>query len=591
MPVRFRHLALTVLPFVVSQIFGATPDLLIVGAGISGLSAAAEGARLGLRVTVIDRQSLYGGIAVNAYGVTVTGSPLQEQLGLKDSEELAAHDFVDWGGDPDPFWVKYYLKHSKAELFDWFAERGVRYESVAKTRGSSVARFHFPRGGVVAMVQALYREIHLLGGVEFVMNSDVTSLVFEQARVIGVQVRDYRSGSSRTIVSRNVLLATGGFQSNEDFVRKFWPAKLGKPKRVLLGAGLEATGAGLDLARSAGARIEHMDRQWNYVPGIPLPDDFIAGRGVYVDFSGPIWVNAQGKRFVNETADRSIRLDAITRQDRATAWMIFDSALRPAIELVHPVFNVEPNKSNLLGRPDVLHEAASIEKLAQMSGLPAKALVETVARYNDGFISGRDEFGRQIPSTVSSRSTTRPIKEAPFFALPVYPITRKSMGGIQVDTACRVISESGMAVPGLYASGEAAGQGGVNGKQSLEGTFVGAAILMGRVAARSIADSAETTTRRVAGETPSFPVPLTLGTPSPALDAACLVCHKLPSLTAVSRPGYRHFELSHRIVLERNRSCHECHAGLTPYLPETHRIDKLAQASTCNACHSSPARR
>ena len=154
----FRILTLLISLFATVSISVAMPDLLIVGAGISGLSAAAEGARLGLKVTVVDRNSLYGGTAVLAYGVAIVGSPLQEQQGIKDSPELAFRDFVDLGGDPDLGWVQYYVEHSKAELFDWFTSHGVQYEKLFKPNGNSVARFHLPRDGVVTLVQALYRE-------------------------------------------------------------------------------------------------------------------------------------------------------------------------------------------------------------------------------------------------------------------------------------------------------------------------------------------------------------------------------------------------------------------------------------------------
>lgn len=577
-------MVLILLPLVIAKMSGATPDILIVGAGISGLSAAAEGARLGLRVTVVDRNSVYGGVAVNAYGVTIIGTPLQQKLGLDDSEETASRDFNDWGGDPDPHWVEFYVKHSRVELFDWFVERGVQYDRVGKVRGNTVARFHYPRGGIVTLVQALDREIHRLGGVEFVMNSDVTELVFEGSRVTGVKVRNYRTGTKRTIYSKNVLIATGGFQNNMELVRRFWPSKSAAPKRILLGAGLEATGSGILLARSAGASVTNMDRQWNYVPGIQLPDDPTATRGVYVEFPGPIWVNTHGERFINEGAEKSIRLNALSSQPQSTGWMIFDSTLLNSINLVHPVFNTEPTKSSILNRSGVLQRAESLGELAIKTGIPAEELIKSVASYNEGFITGRDSFGRRLPVGSPASSSTRPLKTPPFFALQIYPITRKSMGGIQVDSDCRVVTESKSVVPGLYACGEATGLGGLNGKQSLEGTFVGAAILMGRSAARSIKGVTSVATERVPDA--YFEKKRPPSSPNTSLDAACIKCHDVPDLTSVSRPGYRHFELSHRIVLERELSCQMCHVELSPYKKHAHKIEKISQSESCNICHS-----
>ena len=562
----------------------ATPDLLIVGGGISGLAAAAEGARLGLQVTVVDRNSLYGGTAVIAYGIAIVGSPRQEELGIKDSPELAYRDFVNWGGDPHPGWVRYYAEHSKGELFDWFAARGVSFGQIVKPNGNSVARFHHPRGGDVSLVVALYRDVHRSGKVELLMNTDVIGLVLEEGRVAGVKVQDYRSGKSRTLAARNVLLSTGGFQNNPELVRNFWPSHLGKPERILLGAGFEANGSGLDLARSAGGTIAHLDRQWNYSPGIPLPDGPTGNRGVYVNIVGPIWVNAQGRRFINESGDKRARLEALTRQTPAKAWMIYDADLRTTIEVTHPVFNAEPTRSNRLNRPGMMFEAATIAELGEKAGLPPAVLAATVERFNRGIQSGNDEFGRRVSSDPANGPPPELIQTAPFFAIPVYPLTRKSMGGIQVDMACRVLTESGQIVPGLYASGEATGFGGLNGKQSLEGTFIGSAILMGRVAARSVADRIAPAPRPMTGKPVSENVVRRKADPSS--DASCQKCHNLDHLVTDSRPGYRHFRLSHGIVLERKLSCSECHAELAPFRENAHRINKFVQTENCAACHS-----
>jgi len=447
-----------------------------------------------------------------------------------------------------------------------------------------VPRFHFPVGGVAAMVEALYREIHRLGGVKFVMNTNVTGLVLEGGRVTGVSVQDYRSGISRTILAKNVLLSTGGFQNNPEIVREFWPSQLGKPERILFGSGLGATGSGLDLARSAGGVIAHLDRQWNYFPGIPRPDDPTGSRGIYVNIKGPMWVNAQAQRFTYEAGNKRANFATVTHQVPAKAWMIFDADFRPMIEITHPVFNAEPTRSNMLSRPGILFEAASIEELGEKAGLSPAALADSVARFNQGLASGEDEF-RPLPSSSSlRRSPLRPIQTPPFFALPVYLLTRKSMGGIQVDMACRVITESREVVPGLFASGEATGFGGINGKQSLEGTFIGTAILMGRVAARSIAASGSAETMPRLPQVPSEI--LKSRTVNPSMDTTCLECHNLPGITADPSPGHGHFQASHRIVLERQLSCSVCHAELAPFQRGAHKIDKLAEAGTCSTCHS-----
>lgn len=579
-----RILTLFISLFATTSVSAVTSDLLIVGCGVSGLAAAAEGARLGLKVTMVDRNSLYGGAGVNAYGVAIVDSPLQRQQGIHDSAEIALRDFVRWGGDPDLDWVRYYTEHSNEELYDWFTSRGVEFGEIAQPNGNSVPRFHFPIGGVVAMVQALYREIDNLGGVEFVMNTNVSGLVVEDGRVIGVKVQEYRTGHTRTLLARNVLLSTGGFQTSPELVREFWPSQHGNPERILLGGGMNATGSGLDLAQSVGGEVAQLDRQWNYFPGIPRPDDPTGNRGVYVNIRGPMWVNAQALRFAYEAGDKRSNFTTLTEQVPAKAWMIFDASFRPKIEITRPIFAREPTKSNLLSQPGILFEAATIEELGEKAGLPSAVLANSVARFNAGLASGEDEFNPQPPGEYTKRSSLRPILIPPFYALPVYPLTRKSMGGIQIDLECRVMAESGKTVPGLYASGEATGFGGINGKQSLEGTFIGSAILMGRVVSRSIA--APVSYLAIPDVDQVVSEILRSRDELPAMAVTCVTCHDLPRLTTDPRPGYRHFQASHRVVLERQLSCTDCHSEMSPFRSESHKINKLVQVESCNTCHS-----
>ena len=117
--------------------------------------------------------------------------------------------------------------------------------------------------------------------------------------------------------------------------------------------------------------------------------------------------------------------------------------------------------------------------------MPASDLQATVARYNDLAAQGLDLDFKAFGEKTFPKP--KPIDTAPFYAAQFFPITRKSMGGIDVDLDCRVLDRSGKTIPGLYAVGEVAGFGGINGKAALEGTFLGPGIYMGRIAGRSIA--------------------------------------------------------------------------------------------------------
>ena len=163
-------------------------------------------------------------------------------------------------------------------------------------------------------------------------------------------------------------------------------------------------------------------------------------------------------------------------------------------------------------------------------------------------------------------------------------MTRKSMGGVRVDRQMRVVREDGTLIPGLYASGELTGFAGVNGSAGLEGTFLGPAILTGRVAGRTllreVAESRELRQPELKVET-GLP-PLTL---SPAETAVCDGCHRLQDLVANPRPGYAHFERVHRAVIAEELNCGACHQELSPFDASDHVLDRQFQTQNCVHCH------
>jgi hypothetical protein len=229
------------------------------------------------------------------------------------------------------------------------------------------------------------------------------------------------------------------------------------------------------------------------------------------------------------------------------------------------------------GTPGVAVTADSLDTLAAATGMPASTLRATVSRYNELAAQGVDaDFNAFGEKTFPK---PKPIDTAPFYAARFFPITRKSMGGVDVDLECRVLDTSGRTIPGLYAVGEVTGYAGINGKAALEGTFLGPGIYMGRIAGRSVA-------REIAAR-PTFQAPSPVGGGSPVMfeDASCSSCHDLAKNVAQKREGYWHYEQSHSKVLAREYACSSCHADLFPYRASAHRLDRHALVTSCRACH------
>ena len=161
---------------------GQQTDVIVVGAGISGLSAALELGRSGARVTIIDMSSVFGGHAVMSQGsLSMVGTPSQERSGIRDSPDLAFSDFHAWGEDPSTEWVRYYVDNSKREIYDWLDDLGVRFSEVLASSGNTVAREHQPVGRGIGLVTPIYRACLELEPIEFVWNSEKNLLKTAQS--------------------------------------------------------------------------------------------------------------------------------------------------------------------------------------------------------------------------------------------------------------------------------------------------------------------------------------------------------------------------------------------------------------------------
>jgi len=289
-----------------------------------------------------------------------------------------------------------------------------------------------------------------------------------------------------------------------------------------------------------------------------------------------LWVNASGQRFTNEAGfDKDILVDLL-QQERSTYWMIFDEAARDSFQVRGAAWLKSPSQAHpILDNPDVAKRAKSLRELAVMVGLPDEALVRSVREFNAMIDAGEDtEFGRfshgdNMPSNV---------QQAPFYAIQMFPMTRKNMGGVAIDEQARVLDRSGQVLPGLYAVGELNGSLGINGKHGLDGMFLGPAILSGRLAGQSIAAAF------TALETEPEILPTEQSSSADTWQQT-MTSGDLEVLLTKPRDGYWHFQVSHRLVLERRCICASCHSAQLPYSSVSDRPGLLLQTRVCTTCH------
>ncbi len=550
----------------------------MIGGGIAGISAALEAETHGARVLIIEMNSVAGGHAVKAGGFALVDTPLQRAKGYRDSPEVAYRDLMAWGEDADSGWVRFYAENARTQVHDWLAGMGVKFAVLLDTPEGTVPRFHFTRGAAVNAIVPMLREALRRPRVQFVWNAEATEILRAEGRITGVRTRNLRSGAKRVYRGRTVIIATGGFESDLGRVRNAWPAQIPPPDRLLIGAGEYARGSGLRLADALGAHLTRLDHQVIFVNGLPDPRDASGEHGLLTQNPAAIWIDASGRRFTNEAAASKVTNRAVLRKSPATHWLVFDAegvkhlTIRGAAWLSQQAI-----KTEILDNPVLVKRADSLAELAAAAGLPADALVETVARYN-GFIErGLDtDYGRVGPGTGPDPPA---IRKAPFYAIQLYPMTRKSMGGLAIDREARVLDGASRPIPGLFACGEATGVAGINGSYGGSGTFLGPSVLIGRVAGRSAVASLPDIAGHETREPPRSALPAASRLAPPA-DAAALA-----ALLEQKREGYWHFGVAHALVLERKEQCRSCHTPDWPPGPANTTAQRLIQLDTCTRCH------
>ena len=462
-------------------------DVVVVGSGVAGLAAAVEAAEAGAEVLVLERDVAVGGASVlSAASTNMVGTPLQHAHGIDDDVELALADWIRMGGPTaDVEWARRYLARSRADVYDWCADLGISWMALSQPEGNSVPRVHTPSGFGRGIVEALTLRAKSLG-VRIEVGIDVEQIVVYDGIVQGVRAST-AVGEELQFDARAVVACAGGFASSHDLTTEVNPQLRGLP-RLLSGGAPGALGYGYRLLQGVGAQFTCLDHIWTYPNGSPDPEDETGTRGVGVlGIKGDIWLNSAGRRFVDEgIGNRVSGMRAFFAQPGQTAWSIFNSAELPGVVLVGNDHWGGPGG----GDPAVMAEfwrqsefvwrADTPKELAAKMGLPADAVVASVADFNSAVLAGKD----RDPEQQRSLCGVQPIAGPDLVAIQFFPVVAKTLGGVRTDLECRVFDQNGAVIPGLFAAGELAGMAGgcINGRAALEGTMFGPCLYSGRVA-------------------------------------------------------------------------------------------------------------
>lgn len=418
-------------------------DIVVIGSGAAGLSAAVAAADKGARVLIVESQKQVGGSSRLSGGhFYAAGTSVQVEAGVTGDTADAMYEHYmtlnQWLVDPAV--VRAFCDLS-APTFEWIKNLGVEFlkEGVYPSGVGSTPRGHQPTGGGEEVVNVLDGHRNHKG-VDIVMDARVTELLTDSdGRITGIAIGDDTASCSA------VIMATGGFGANEAMINQYYPqAAASEDWRWYIGAD-GAQGDGITLGQSVGASIDGDNRGLLLVtPGF--------SRDLEVLLPGwLILVNQKGRRFCNESAPYTV-LGGLIQKEGGAAWAVFDEPARAAANpapgsQAYWVNDVLERKANE-GR---IHRADTINALAEKIGASPETLSGTINRYNQDARAGNDQAFFKKQGLVS-------IETGPFYAVEVRPAIVCWTGtGVRINARTEVISEAEHVIPGLYAAGETVG--------------------------------------------------------------------------------------------------------------------------------------
>ena len=486
-------------------------DVVVVGAGGAGMTAAISAAADGLKVVVVESQAMVGGNSVRATGgmnaaktplqdkntfgesagvektlaaaegyadnetITALAATVSEQWkayqanpeGYFDSVELMELDTMIGGkGINNPELVKT-LCSNTADSIVWLDSVGASLTSVGAFGGASVKRIHRPVNAegktlsVGAYIVPILEKNLQDAGVEIILNTTVDTILTDAngaaCGVSGVA----NDGSKLTVNADAVILTTGGFGANLDMVVSYKPELAGF--MTTNAAGIQ--GQGIKMAEALGAATVDMD-QIQIHPTVEANTAALITEGLRGD--GAILVNAEGKRFFDEVSTRDKVSAAEIAQPGSYSYLIVDQAMADASNVIQGYI-----------KKGFTTQGETYEELAKALGMDEAAFAETMNNWNSCVEAKNDpEFGRT--------SFANPLNTAPYYAIKVTAGVHHTMGGLKINPAAEVLTEDGSAIAGLFAAGEVTG--GVHGANRLGGNAVADFVVFGRIAAQSAAD-------------------------------------------------------------------------------------------------------
>ena len=505
-----------------------TTDVVIVGGGGAGLAAAVSAAENGSSVILIEKSIALGGNTLRSGGGYNTYDPeRQDNIEMNDSllKELKGYledDPKDYGDFAPTFKVlqdqiQEYLESGNTDsLFDSAELHAIHtyiggkrtdlegneitgdYELVKTFTNNTLPTLKWLEGQgvgikdeVSTILGALWPRSHMgdkhLGttfldplekkavelGAEIMLETSGEELIVEDGKVVGIKATKADGTAVTLKANKGVVMATGGFGANPEMRQEYntyWPEM---PLTMKSTNTPNATGDGIVMGENVGAELVGM----GFIQLMPSshPETGALSGGVWGSAETQVFVNKEGKRFINEYSERDVLAKAALEQEEQLFYIICDVNTA----------GITPDGKNLWGdtiedliENKSIYKADTLEDLAVQLGMEKDALVNEIDKYNSYIENENDpEFGKTNFGTK--------IETGPFYATPRSPSVHHTMGGLAIDTSARVLDEAGTVIPGFYAAGEVTG--GIHAGNRLGGNAIADIMTFGKIAGESVA--------------------------------------------------------------------------------------------------------
>jgi len=460
-------------------------SVIVIGGGLSGLSAAHTLLQGGASVTLMERNAFLGGNSTKATsGINGAPSRTQAAMGIDDNtfleDMVRSATGVKTGPMPEPYPISQMFVKNSSDAIRWLQDDfGLALDVVSRMGGHSNQRTHrtksggkFPGMEITSALMKKYEKLAESGSCELLINSVLTGLIKENGRVIGVNYTN-ADGQPAALNADAVVIATGGYGAGGavpgSMLHRMRPDLCDLPTTN----GDHSQGDGIAVGLDIGAKAVGLQHVQVHPTGLVNPGDpdnktkLLAAEALRGE--GGILLDCEGNRFCNDIGKRDYVTGMMWSHNKAPYRLLLNSKAASQMQW---------HCDHYKGRR-VMKSFNNAEQVAKEMGIPLENLKKTFDAYNNSAASGKeDQFGK-----VYYHNTPFELEEK-YYVAQVTPVVHYTMGGLAISPSCECVDEKTMCtIPGLYAAGEATG--GVHGRNRLGGSGLAEAVILGREAGNS----------------------------------------------------------------------------------------------------------